>query len=199
MCKSAVARPLTDDEREDVAGWVALIAGVAIKQSKGLDGHDLEDAIGEAFYFACKSVRTWDSNKAKLCTHMGSAARFGAMAAHDEKVRSGFGGLKGRTTVASVIDAVPTKFELDEAIGFAGDAEPDPVELPREVQHAIANLPDRLRVAIEWRYKEGLPLHEVGLRMGVSKERARQVIEEALHRIRLDIRFHPQETALCDS
>jgi len=49
---------------------------------------------------------------------------------------------------------------------------------------AIATLPERLRDIVAARYGEGLRLDDAGRRIGVSKERARQLEAQALRKLR---------------
>jgi RNA polymerase sigma factor (sigma-70 family) len=53
-----------------------------------------------------------------------------------------------------------------------------------DVEHLLSRLPQRWRQVLEMRFREGLRLHEIAERAGMSKERCRQLILAALRRLR---------------
>jgi hypothetical protein len=55
---------------------------------------------------------------------------------------------------------------------------------PQGVQRAIATLGEREQAALEYRYRDGMTLDEAGRRLGVGKERVRQIQARALARLR---------------
>ena len=177
-------RPLTADERRTVAAWAALGAKLALAASAGRQPADRDDAVGEAHLQMCRSMKTFDA-RTTVQTHLGTAARYGAREAFMVEVRAGFGGLKGQPTHAATVARLPTR------VGFAGaerevveDSAPDPAALPPAVVAAIEALPERYRLAVRWRYLDGLLLEEMGDRWGVSKERARQILRSAMNALR---------------
>jgi RNA polymerase sigma factor (sigma-70 family) len=50
--------------------------------------------------------------------------------------------------------------------------------------HAIDNLGDRHRRIVLERYQEGMTLNQIGKKNGISKERARQIIQLAQNQLR---------------
>lgn len=107
---------------------------------------------------------------------------------------------KGRGNRVAGITVVP----LDKLVGREGDRStladiiPDDRPLPDEVAAraidgevsvgdigvALASLDGRSRVVIEARFFEGAKLHVIGERLGVTKERVRQIEAAALKRLR---------------
>jgi RNA polymerase sigma factor (sigma-70 family) len=49
---------------------------------------------------------------------------------------------------------------------------------------AMASLPQRQRAIVQWTIVEGMTLEMVGQHLGVTKERVRQIREQALRRLR---------------
>lgn len=62
--------------------------------------------------------------------------------------------------------------------------EPKDVLALRRLPAAVASLRHRQRQVIRWRFGDGLTLDEAGKRMGVSKERVRQIEKDALENLR---------------
>lgn len=59
-------------------------------------------------------------------------------------------------------------------------------ELRRDVQEAVAALPDRQRGIIKRHYFDGVTLEEIAKEQGVTRERIRQIEERAFDRLRRD-------------
>lgn len=93
-----------------------------------------------------------------------------------------------------------TKLERDVVeTGLLNPAvEPDPERIYfardslRLADAALAELPDRTRRAFMLRRVDGLSLQEIGVRLGVSNQRAHQLVRSAL--LHLDRRLAEQET-----
>lgn len=60
----------------------------------------------------------------------------------------------------------------------------DQSALSRKLRHAIANLPERQRTAIELWLVEGISLREIGTRMGVTESRVCQLQKRAIELLR---------------
>jgi RNA polymerase sigma factor (sigma-70 family) len=92
-----------------------------------------------------------------------------------------------------------TKLERDfvDSVLISTAAEPDPerIHLAREglrrADAALAELPNRTRKAFELRRVHGLSFEEVGARLGVSNQRAHQLVRNAL--LHLDRRLTDHE------
>jgi RNA polymerase primary sigma factor len=76
-------------------------------------------------------------------------------------------------------------------------------ELAATLQRCMADLDDRSRAVIELRYglggSEPLTLEELGLRLGITRERVRQIEAKALERLRFRDRSTPLEAFLEDA
>jgi len=81
----------------------------------------------------------------------------------------------------------------DEAAQAAMQSVADADDLPGTVSAALAELPEREREVLRWRF--GLAtagtrsLAEIGQRLGVTRERARQIEDQALRRLRNNARL----------
>ncbi len=92
-----------------------------------------------------------------------------------------------------------TKLERDLVepglIGPVSEPDPERIHLAREglklADAALAELPDRTRSAFDLRRVEGLSFQEIGVRLGVSNQRAHQLVRSAL--LHLDRRLGDDE------
>lgn len=181
---SKISAPLTPAQQADVVRWMALGARIAAR-SAVMQPADADDAIGEAWLQMCRSVRTYDPVRGfKLSTHLGDGVRYAMLAVYQDRARQGFAGLKGKGTAAGMLAHVRPRVGLDHALELAAVEPADgPAPDPRLVA-ALAALPDRHRVAVTWRYLDGLKLDEIGARLGVTKERARQLVAAGVKNLR---------------
>jgi RNA polymerase primary sigma factor len=67
----------------------------------------------------------------------------------------------------------------------AAPAAPEADEDLAAVREAVEGLPPRLRRVIRLRYYDGKTLEQIGHAVGVTRERARQLVEQALEELRL--------------
>lgn len=87
--------------------------------------------------------------------------------------------------VAAMVPAVPFSPKADERRSHYGNPYRE-AELRDEIAamwRAIDELPERLWYVVQWRYK-GETLDKIGCRLGVTRERARQLEAEAFRMIR---------------
>ena len=81
----------------------------------------------------------------------------------------------------------PTANSMLEQLGFTAEAEgPAAVEADEQrelVAHMMSTLGERERLVLQLRFFEDMTLFEVGRRLGITKERARQIQATALERI----------------
>ncbi len=109
------------------------------------------------------------------------AARLQSLQGADE---SAFDGVIG-----SVI-ALGIGFLLDEAVRTDGDGASDSFSYTHNAQlevrllHAVAQLPDRLKLIIQSHYFQHLPFQELTVQLGVTKGRVSQLHKTALMRLR---------------
>lgn len=66
----------------------------------------------------------------------------------------------------------------------ARDPAPDAVAEAGELWANLRHLSERRRLAILYRFRDGLTLGEVGDRLGMTHERARQIVDDALIKLR---------------
>lgn len=81
-------------------------------------------------------------------------------------------------------DAEPLSARLHDHYVPAADEVADQNALQRRLRGAIASLPERQRTAIELSLFEGLPLREIGDRMGVTESRVCQLQKRAVELLR---------------
>lgn len=81
-------------------------------------------------------------------------------------------------------DAEPLSARLHDQHSAPADEVVEQHALSRKLQGAIAELPERTRTAIELSVFEGLPLREIGERMGVTESRVCQLQKRAIELLR---------------
>jgi RNA polymerase primary sigma factor len=113
--------------------------------------------------------------------------------------------------VEEALDAVEASVSLNQTIGdgdgelgdlFADRAVDDPIEAAdlsleqRRVREALADLPERERVVLELRFgfvpgEEGASLEQIGKKLGLTRERIRQLETSGLVRLEEKLRTEP--------
>jgi RNA polymerase sigma factor for flagellar operon FliA len=79
----------------------------------------------------------------------------------------------------------PLSARLYDHLAQPADEAADQKALSRRLRFAIAQLPERQRTAIELSLFEGLPLREIGDRMGVTESRVCQLQKRAIEMLRI--------------
>jgi RNA polymerase primary sigma factor len=117
-----------------------------------------------------------------------------------------------RHHVEEALEAAEASVSLNQAVGEHGDGElgdlfadrtaEDPIELvdvalaQQRVRDALMNLPDRERRVLELRFgfdgeSDGMSLEQIGKRMGLTRERVRQLETAALRALERTLQTHP--------
>jgi RNA polymerase primary sigma factor len=117
-----------------------------------------------------------------------------------------------RHHVEEALEAAEASVSLNQAVGEHGDGElgdlfadrtaEDPIELvdvslaQERVRDALMNLPDRERRVLELRFgfdgeSDGMSLEQIGKRMGLTRERVRQLESAALRALERTLQTHP--------
>ena len=200
MSKSnAPAVSMTFVAHKKVLQWDGLACQIAMKWWRRNPGTDLDELISSARAGMCRAVVSFDPARAKFQTYAGwwilhfVRLSVGQQVARGTHVPSR-DGMKavGVVNYADVVEWGEGDRPYDPFLARPEDSRH--LELKGMWQRLTAALPFRLRRALKLRYIEGLTLAECGDRMGVSRERIRQMCERAFQLIRQ--KFPTEERAL---
>jgi RNA polymerase sigma factor (sigma-70 family) len=164
-------------------------------------GLDYDDLVQEGQFGLLRAAQSYDPDRGRFSTYATWwIVRYVRQAVRDQGnlirvpayLHPGSGSLRGSKYQADVFRAMRvSRLPADDVTDWREDdlAEADCARLAsRRLSVAMARLPGRIRVVIALRY--GLDgggkrsLSEVGERLGVTKERARQLEQEGLGRLR---------------
>jgi RNA polymerase sigma factor (sigma-70 family) len=143
---------------------------VSLAKSNKRVHDDIDDCYEASFFALIRAARSYDRNIAMFSTYAHRGIRIGLNDHH----RSADRWMRKRRIVA---DATT----IDCA---AKDDEPRDDMLSGTVANALSKLPDREREIVKMRLIDGLKLHEVGEKFGLTKERVRQIQEAAMKKLR---------------
>lgn len=187
----------TQAQRDAAAGVLSLAVSLLRRRLRRLDEDEISSLAGLA---VCRAAATWDPAKARLTTWVGWQVR---------RIVSEYAGRRGRS-----VNATPLSALLDAGSLAEGHAAPELIELadpsaPEPAERSAGSeatarllklvkrlLPPREFAALWLRKAEGLRLRDVGLRLGVSKERVRQLCQRALERLSRSVVFRAAERRL---
>jgi RNA polymerase sigma factor (sigma-70 family) len=164
-------RPLTDDEAAYVAGNTGLAYAAALRMARGrpLSDPDIQDEAQEALLGLCRARLYHDPEISKFSTY-GSWSAMLSISQHREH--------RAKPKHAILSNAEPlTHDDGNERFGrFDEDADERMEREERLValRAAIRALPRRERLITRARLR-GITLQRIGDRLGVAKERVRQV------------------------
>src|SRR5215471_11038283 len=159
-------------DREDCTAWMELNRRVRIwLVSDGFRGHDLDDAVAEVL---AAVVMTFDRAR-------GAESFRGFVLGHRFNVRR-----RARSTSRAAL------VDLDSAAEACIEApeRPDPADLER-LGEALYSLPVREYHAINLHYFENLRSEQVARELGVTAVNARQIVWQALRRLRQQLTIAP--------
>lgn len=88
--------------------------------------------------------------------------------------------VEGEEGPMSILDVLSSSEDLEEDVIRAVDAE----RMAREVWIAVDDLPEKQAAAIRLRFQDGMTLNEAGSVIGVSTDRARQIQNEGIRKLR---------------
>ena len=88
--------------------------------------------------------------------------------------------VEGEEEPMSILDELSSSEDLEEDVIRAVDAE----RMAREVWIAVDDLPEKQAAAIRLRFQDGMTLKEAGSVIGVSTDRARQIQNEGIRKLR---------------
>jgi RNA polymerase sigma factor (sigma-70 family) len=161
--------------------WVLTIAGRMAAQYKF---YDIELLVSAGNFALIDCVKSFDATKARLTTYSARKIWWG-MRSEMRRAQRGVSAsrhirekhnLQATRLYGDFVPHVPDdRVLLDDLI--AG-------EEAGLLSEAIEQLPERQREVIRMRFYEGLKLSEAGERLGISKERARQIQSAAIVSLR---------------
>ncbi|HEY1068259.1 MAG TPA: sigma-70 family RNA polymerase sigma factor [Pirellulales bacterium] len=124
-------------------------------------GLDLDECISIACFGCVECVRLFDPTRGTLLTFVNCRMRSLLPEARRKSLR-------GAQSTQGAID-------FDQLV----DARPERAAIAEAVQVSLAQLPPRLRAIAELHYLEGLSYAEIGRRIGLTRERVRQLAVRA--------------------
>ena len=84
---------------------------------------------------------------------------------------------------------IDSKFLLCEVFGSLGKIEDVPDISQNSIHNILKGLTEKEAAAVLYRFGEGLSYSQIGLRLGVTKERISQILHKALEKLKQPIRF----------
>lgn len=193
--RAAAWPPLDDERRALVEAHLRLAFWAARRMRRFAAERRLsEDALESAAMLGLvRAAARWEPSRGKFTTFAGTVIRH--LILHEAE-RSGGGVIRvprsaHRTSplecsrARSCRQGGPGWAQLCEAPAREDDGRHEEAGRLRErVEDALGGLPERERLAVRLGLLEGQPLRAVGRAMGVTKERARQLRNRGLDRLR---------------
>lgn len=177
--------------------WSRCIAFVGRRQR-----YKAEDLVGEAVLGYVAAIEKYDATRGTRLSTVGSWYIFNALANFERSNRSVI--RVPHWILVPAKNKPPRQRFVDQAKqclrvgviegGIAGNLvrnnRIEPTEAidattVREIDAALPRLETRLRDLLDMRFTRGMTLHEIGERLGVTKERARQLERKALRDVRV--------------
>jgi DNA-directed RNA polymerase specialized sigma24 family protein len=162
------------------------VAGALMRYYPLVDREELAD---ECMIGIVKASRCWRPGRGNsFQTHAWNGAFRVGRSWGGKANAAGFRGLSQRPTFRpGVIDTVEHDGELRPAVDGLAAPEPDPPDdRLADLPGLLARLADaRLRAVIRMRFHEGLTLLAVGERLGLTRERIRQLEAKAIRELRV--------------
>jgi len=163
---------LTPEQQQLAASCVGLACMLALRFAT-FNNLDREEAQSWALKSLCGAARKYDPAKGKFSTYCGHWVKAALLTYRKRHARDRRRLPVKRFTV------------VDEEALFDAEPEPEQNAYAQEIiTIAERFLAPRLWRALRWRYLDGWTLSEIGSVLHVTKERARQLIEEALGKLR---------------
>jgi RNA polymerase sigma factor (sigma-70 family) len=176
--------PLREDQQALAAQWVPLAYRLAGRYAAANPGLDADDLRGVALESLVHAARCFDPGRGvKFPTYFGRAVGLNLRSESARQRAAGLGGLtsdirngrlRGTAPALGELAADPPGREADPA------ADAERREAERAARGALAAVGDRRRQALLLRHADGHTVREVGQALGVSRQRAGEVIEAAL-------------------
>jgi len=175
--------PLTDEElvcaarRHDAEAWRTLYERYlpsVWRYAYALLGnvHQAEDIVGEVMLALLKGIEQIDSENPKISAWLRSVVRHKVADHHRRNFR-----IQDRLKAVGVnLDSDSSELRPSHSVELA--------ETRDQVIEILDSLPERQRVALEWKYVEDLRVREIAERMGETEK----AVEATLYRARREFR-----------
>jgi RNA polymerase sigma-70 factor (ECF subfamily) len=136
------------------------------------DVHQAEDIVGEVMLALLKGMNDLDAESSKISTWLRSVVRHKVADHHRRNYRSKDG-----------LNQIWEKKAMDTT-DTSPTAPLETEETQKQVLDVLDSLPERHRVALEWKYVEDLRVREIAQRWGETEK----VVEATLYRARREFR-----------
>lgn len=138
-----------------------------------------DDCLSAALHGLCLGAARWDATRSSFGTCVGWSIFAELRQLHGrKKPPPGGAAIPFLTYHASLAEA-----DLEPTYDD-GDGNSDALDCREEVAGLLVRLTRRERVVIRWHYTEGCTLKVIGKRLGITRERVRQIREGALEKMR---------------
>lgn len=166
----------------DLSAWEQLYARCLptvwryVYLRTGGDRQLAEDVVSEAFLALVRQVSSLTARDGDLCAWLIAVAR------------NKLGDQRRRAARAAVVAAKSRDESILPAAGDGPEAALETAETRQQVLAVMDCLPDEERLALEWKYIDGLSVGEIAGRVG----RTEKAVESVLYRARRSFREHFQ-------
>jgi len=134
--------------------------------------HQAEDIAGEAMLALLKGIEQMDAENPKISAWLRAVVRHKVADFHRRKYRS----QERLNTVGVSVDSASHELSPSRPLELA--------EMRDQVLEILEGLPERQRLALEWKYVEDLRVREIAERMGETEK----AVEATLYRARREFR-----------
>lgn len=183
--RGARPAPLSADERRLVEENVGLVRHILGRKFSGAPPGLWEDLAGEGFVALARAAQRYDPSLGfKFCTFAGRAvwSRMARLLRASHLIRVPRGSGEVPPAVVSLASLAGDGGGAYEPAAPEAEAEPE-TSFRARVEAALPLLRGRHAEALRLRLLEGATFDGVGRHLGVSKERARQVVKAGLRRL----------------
>lgn len=179
--------PLTTDQQKLAADNVRLAYKFASKNP--VHGLDFEEVVSICLMGLVRAARLFNPNRARFSTFAYKCMRSAICA-----------DIKAQTYDNRIINKLATPFATNRFGRLIEPADPksdsdaaESNEAAFSLRLAMERLEDRDAMVLRWRFFDGLTLSQVGEKLGITRERVRQIQVEALTELRriLDKKWRP--------
>lgn len=177
---------LTATEQAHVVKWIPLVVNIALK-SRRMQQADRDDAVGDAFLQAVKSIRTYRRLRGAIPTHLGDCVKWAMLRTLQQYAARGFGGLAKKPNLAAIEEAIPGFEGMpdDEQMPEASQ-EVDKAEVMDSIETLLAVLTDLERHCVIRRFLHSETYAIIGASIGKSSAMAQHIVKRAIQKMRED-------------
>lgn len=141
-----------------------------------------DDMNGAAMLGLIRAAKTWDPSIAAMSTHL----FWSCVGSMSKYIKDTLREVGGRPDKCNALQSQPWYLMEPDDLANVVEAKRERVFHGADlIRTLIDGLPERERRAIRMRYFDGLTLREVGERMGITKERVRQIAAKGMETMRI--------------